>query len=271
MSIYQANPNILTKFIKHELVNGVVFYTIEVYYQQSDAEGNKSKRIWQKRSRYSQLLQIHQRCKEIYRESLPEFPPKKWFGNTDSGFVEMRQTQLQVYLSTVLKFTKLEELPPLRNFLFEGIDLKPPVENRHSAPVKKAELEPPGDNNQNLLQQSSLGSNANNTKKGDVLADLKEKFVEVGKLCVPEDDERDRKREIYSKKLKQKFSSGIIERLTLPKGTEKNLISLHETSLRIKEEDLINHLEESIIRISNRIERDHDFLFKIGFVHINQV
>ena len=101
---------LVIRFMNHEIKQGTVYYTISV----SDLTTKES---WLTTTRYSTLRDIHKNIKEIYRGSLPDFPPKKIFGNTDETFISTRKKYLENYLMTILKNVNLNQVPPLKDFL----------------------------------------------------------------------------------------------------------------------------------------------------------
>lgn len=72
--------------------------------------------------RYSQLLDLHLALKKlgIPKKNLPQFPKKKWFGNTDPKFVKKRREKLQAYLNGLQP--NILALPLVKRFLTTGVD-----------------------------------------------------------------------------------------------------------------------------------------------------
>jgi hypothetical protein len=64
------------------------------------------------------MRDIHKEIKDNYDfENIPEFPAKKWLGNTDKSFISSRKKALENYFNTILKFHDIDTLKPLYNFL----------------------------------------------------------------------------------------------------------------------------------------------------------
>lgn len=84
-------------FLDHQIINGVVFYTISMV----DPQNIKTYFLT---SRYSSMLTLHQSLKQKYQESMNvlRFPPKKWFGNLKPSFISQRKKQLEEYLNSFL-------------------------------------------------------------------------------------------------------------------------------------------------------------------------
>ena len=55
-----------------------------------------------------------------YTKSLPQFPPKKYIGNTDPDYVCQRKAGLQNYFKTLLQHVDADRIPPLKLFLTKG-------------------------------------------------------------------------------------------------------------------------------------------------------
>ena len=53
--------------------------------------------------RFSDLQKMDKTLRKIdaYKDRLPKFPPKKWFGNTNAKFLQQRQIELQNYLNVL--------------------------------------------------------------------------------------------------------------------------------------------------------------------------
>ena len=55
---------------------------------------------------------IHDNCeKSKWKNDLPEFPPRKLFGNTQEDFIQKRKKELENYYSTLFKTVDIEDLP----------------------------------------------------------------------------------------------------------------------------------------------------------------
>lgn len=91
------NHHFKAQFLDHQIINGVVFYTISMI----DPQNIKTYFLT---SRYSSLLTLHKSLQEKYREKMPllQFPPKKWFGNLKPSFIELRKKQLEDYFNSFL-------------------------------------------------------------------------------------------------------------------------------------------------------------------------
>jgi hypothetical protein len=85
------------KFVDHKIDGKTVYYTVQVYEK-------KTGKNWTFAARYSQLLDIHTVIESrLPAGELPDFPPKKMFGNTNTDFVIRRKKELENYYNTLLK------------------------------------------------------------------------------------------------------------------------------------------------------------------------
>ena len=77
------------KFTDSSNNNGNVWYTIQFFDSQEEGDPIIFK------SRYSEMRAIHEKCAETkFGSELPEFPQKKFFGNTKPEFIEKRKKEL---------------------------------------------------------------------------------------------------------------------------------------------------------------------------------
>lgn len=91
------------------------------------------KKVWKFQIRYSKLRNFHKECKSFLNSiklddtfigSLPPFPQKKWFGNTEDEFLKTRQHELEGYFKTIMTSplcVQIIEKGILRYFLYKEI------------------------------------------------------------------------------------------------------------------------------------------------------
>lgn len=91
------NSNFRAQFLDHQIINSIVFYTISMVDPQSI-------KTYFLTSRYSSLRDLHESLKQKYPQEmkLPEFPPKKWFGNLNESFIAKRKKLLEDYFNAFL-------------------------------------------------------------------------------------------------------------------------------------------------------------------------
>eukprot|EP00826_Nyctotherus_ovalis_P054785 TRINITY_DN7204_c0_g1_i2.p2 TRINITY_DN7204_c0_g1~~TRINITY_DN7204_c0_g1_i2.p2 ORF type:complete len:261 (+),score=104.89 TRINITY_DN7204_c0_g1_i2:96-878(+) len=95
-----AKETYKVKFLKYESKNGHVDYTIKVI-------GSKSKQF-HIRDRYSSMRDYWKNMVKEFEDSVPpNFPPKKWFGNTGDDFLKQRMSDLEHFFNILLGDPKL--------------------------------------------------------------------------------------------------------------------------------------------------------------------
>jgi hypothetical protein len=105
--------DLTVKFLKHEIESGgSVYYTISV----TDIS---TRETWLLRERYSTLRDVHAKLESQVDGSLPSFPSRKFFGNTDKSFILKRQKELETYFNILLKHKNLDEIPAIKYFLYD--------------------------------------------------------------------------------------------------------------------------------------------------------
>lgn len=69
--------------------------------------------------RYSNLKSLHDKLRSEHTSSslFPNFPPKKFFGSTDSKFLIQRQSDLNSYFNEIYKSTVLYNLPSYQKWI----------------------------------------------------------------------------------------------------------------------------------------------------------
>ena len=101
----------------HTNKDNIVTYTIEII-----LSNNQSIII---KERYSDLLSLHNLMSK--EAKMPNFPPKKYFGNTEEQFLNQRQTELNNYYYLITSSDKYVNLPSFRTWIknkFSGIKIK---------------------------------------------------------------------------------------------------------------------------------------------------
>lgn len=95
------------------LRKGVVYYSLRVDETDTNIQ-------WLIETRYSALRSLHLRLKKVLQGQLPNFPPKKFLGNTKESFVSYRQKQLINYLNLILTNVYKDKIQILVQFLGEN-------------------------------------------------------------------------------------------------------------------------------------------------------
>lgn len=66
------------------------------------------------------MRDIAKQLSDEFPDKLPEFPPKKWFGNTDEKFINQREKALENFFNHTLKNISIDKAKCLRDFLMKG-------------------------------------------------------------------------------------------------------------------------------------------------------
>ena len=245
------------KFLEHEATDGVIWYNVSI------TDVNAQKATWFLKIRYSQILVLHKQIKDNYEGALPDFPPKKLFGNLDPIFVSQRKKHLENYFNTLLRTINIEKVIVLRDFLLQGKkddvtskeNLEKPVKNSKIKKSKGADLinEP--------LQTSLLKATGGNIEK--IVDFFSKKMVDTMiNSAFPEEEEVLKMKKIYEKMFGQgiKMKSSLFERYTLPNGDEKNLIGIKKVSWCTGNCQTVKIMEDSIHRICGNYENMEEFI-----------
>ena len=108
------------QILNHQNKEGTIYYNIKI-----TLSNNQSIIICE---RYSELLNLHNLMSK--EESLPNFPPKKFFYNTNELFLNQRQMDLNKYFSLITSSDKLINLPSFTNWIknvFRDVEIIPKV------------------------------------------------------------------------------------------------------------------------------------------------
>ena len=93
------------KFVSYRIKDDVVYYKIFI-----SIENHEESLI---EVRYKTLNGIHETLLKTMT-NLPEFPAKKYFGNTNPSFLEKRIVELQAYLNGVIQYQSVKNLLGLK-------------------------------------------------------------------------------------------------------------------------------------------------------------
>lgn len=218
-------PSLGMKFTGFDQVDDHIEFKIAV----KDSTNNET---WSLQARYKRLRQIYRELKEVYgKQSLPDFPPKKMFGNFGQSFLVQRQQALEIFFNNILKKYNLDDLESLKGFLLGGKKTMaknpaPPVQPVQNTVVNKPSIQPVVPVNRPTTERKSE-KNKNNKDLEKMISDIKRQFFDLNDRFEAEDDDGKKKKNIY-----KNFNLEIAtESYKLPKGDESNLICIHDASL----------------------------------------
>lgn len=249
------------KFLDHELTQNVVYYTISV------TDINSQKNTWFLKARYSRLLLLHEQISAGFQGNLPEFPPKKWIGNRNPNFLSQRKKHLENYFNTLLRTINFEKIAPLKEFLLEKLDKsfeneRKSIDSKNLKDFKDIQRKEGIEQGGNSLLKATGGA------AEKIVEFFSNKMVDIrSNTCFPEEEEVTKKKKLYLKLGGFKENSKLIEIMRLPKGTEKNLLGAKKESWGIANTANLNHLEEVMGRIKEKLGDLNGLLGENVIVH----
>ena len=169
------------KVLSHELILEIVCYEIEI---------KEKSETWIINSRFSELLEIHEKFKKLNKKKgYPKFPPKKFFGQTNPVFLDERQNALDTYFTNIVKYNKKlnYNLKSWLNFFREN---KKNILEISFSPEKKTN----SDHNLSSEKNSSLISNKESENLDPVQAlynEFRKKVIYVNNNLIESDKIRD--------------------------------------------------------------------------------
>lgn len=113
------------------------------------------------------MRDVAKQLSDEFPDRLPEFPPKKWFGNTDEKFINQREKALENFFSTTLKNISIDKAKCLRDFLMkgkEGSQLVQEVPGKSEINSVVVETNKNNNNNNTSNQPNSSKTENSNTK-----------------------------------------------------------------------------------------------------------
>jgi len=256
------------KFHDHEVTNNVVFYSISI------TDVNAQKSTWFQKARYSQIRALHNEIEKTHQGALPDFPPKKFFGNLELNFISQRKKHLENYFNTLLRTVNIEKVVVLRDFLFRGKknevasqeNVEKPNENAPKPSLKKSKDEKE-ENNKELPHNSMIKATGGNIEK--VVDFFTNKMVDITtNTSFPEEEEILKRRKGYEKLSSLKVKGGaLLDSYRLPKGNERNLISIKKESKVSENNAAFKQMDVVITGIIARSDNLEEFIKTQMLVH----
>ena len=223
--------NLAMKFTGFDQVDDHIEFKITV----KDSANNET---WPLQARYKRLRQIYKDLKEVYgKQSLPDFPPKKMFGNFGQAFLNQRQQALETFFNNILKRYNIDDLESLKGFLLGG---KKTVARNPAPPVQNNVVNKPAVQQQvpvnrpTVIAERKSEKNKNNKDLEKLISDMKRQFFDLNDRYEAEDDDGRKKKNIY-KNFNLEIAS---EPYKLPKGDEANLICIHDVTLVAQDQSI---------------------------------
>ena len=106
------------KFVKYELIDGHIEYTVKVVTNTSDE-------AFHIKDRYSSMRSYWRAMHSEYKNAAPsKFPPKKWFGNKKHTFVRHRMEELEHFFNVLLDEPELAMSAITQTYFYRKKDLR---------------------------------------------------------------------------------------------------------------------------------------------------
>lgn len=258
------------KFLDHEITNGVVFYSISI------TDVNAQKSTWFLKARYSQIRALHIEVEKSSQGQLPDFPPKKFFGNLEQNFISQRKKHLENYFNTLLRTVNLDKVTILKDFLFHGKKNEVPSqenpdkfkENPPKNPIKK----PKEDKEENQKEKEQPQNSVIKATGGNIekMVDFyQNKMVDItSNTSYPEEEEVLKRRKYYEKMVLGKIKIvGLLEKYRLPVGHERNLIGVKKESKLTENANGVKLMDAVMAGILARDDKVEEFVKAPILVH----
>ena len=258
-----SDKKISIKFIDYSISGGYVDYTILIKDSNNDS--------WKIKSRYSQLRLLHKKLKLAYAQSIgvPEFPPKKFYGNTDPTFISQRQKALENYFNNLLANEMLRDSSILKAFIFDvprvsngsvirkddtGYKQKQPVDSSSNGQIKfDKDKSPPLTNTQGLHL---------------IIESINKKLFDLSYSLNPPDEQESKIKKGQYEKLKIQIND--ISNSSLPAGKGDNLFVAKDETLVVQNPSLIKILFETTSSIKDNMNSITDQLKSKEIIHFLQ-
>ncbi|EAR82057.1 PX-SNX-like domain protein (macronuclear) [Tetrahymena thermophila SB210] len=247
-------------------VNGVTFFKILVYDQ-------KTEETWEFEERYSAMRDIHKALREQCKVDLPDFPTKKWFGNTDKNFLSQRKATLQTYFTTILSILDIQKYPILKNFFYRKptkadqkqklpqSEIKQDSNKQQVGEDNKSAIKPKVD--ENKLQQSNNQNGVVSEKQkqemrakefADKMNKISEKvqnkfIINLSDQFTNQDEGMYEQKRAQINKIKLNLNSNLLSTLSLPtKFVEKPDLNLKDNINHSKIVNSMNNLNSKLLQ-----------------------
>ncbi|CAD8049277.1 unnamed protein product [Paramecium primaurelia] len=247
------NSTYQLKIVNTETRSDIVYYQIQVL-------NTQTKISWSFEERYKNLNNLHtQLCSEL-KQQLPQFPGKKFFGNTDPEFISTRKAGLQNYFKTLLQIIDVDQCPTLKKFLIKGEQkhIKDQPQSFKQDSIKQNDIQGNVPTKEKIQQQKQIENERIKKELKEKLAaatqQIKSKFVDLGSLVnPPEEHDIKKKRAFYDQiRLEPKNNQLYID---IPKPSPQSKMMIAQSTIEQTQPKLIQLISqlqtgvESIIRI----------------------
>jgi len=243
------------KFANYENKNNHTEYTILIK--------DSNNETWTIKARYSQLRHLNRSLREMVSSevSLPEFPPKKFFGNLDPSFISQRQKALENYFNNLLGNEQTRKLDPLIEFIYNSPRLSsnssiirsPESDKSHKAATSSSVIDRSASGQ--LKNPDKLNPQMSNTIGLHLIIEsINKKFFDLSYTLSPPEEEEAKKKKALYEKIKIEIA-GMNMGTSLPMGKEDNLVSVKNDTLIAENTDLVRELFETTSNIRRELDQ----------------
>ena len=217
------------------------------------------------------MLEIHNQISSNNSIKLPAFPPKKWPGNLNPDFISQRQKSLENYFNNLLKVVNLENVPVLKQFLYQSYKKKEKVVEKPIVPDNpKVPNKPVKDLKEKEEQKEAPMSHISLKPNFDKIVE-NTRFVDLNtNLASPDEDDVKEKKDKY-KTLNFNLKIKFPKMFSLPENQISKLDELiNKQSLPNKEQAFVQELKSCMDNLIKNLENFDNFSMKTQMIHCFQ-
>lgn len=216
--------------------------------------------------RYSNLKSYHDQLKkETNNNSLPKFPPKKFFGSEDEKFLTKRQDELNTYFESICSNDEFTSLPSFKKFIDNatknnintaaGAPSQPPQEQPKKAPEAKNTI-----NEINTKVTKEIKNSKNEEEEySKIVNEYIKKYIDMGYVVEQEiNEDREKKYSKLFSEVKLTGGNSEMDKILSKEGgidagndNNFNLIGQEDSSVTDMEKDLQEKMEKILKDFKN--------------------
>lgn len=240
------NTTIL-QFVNYEKVGDHIEYKIIIK--------NPDNKKYELQARYRVLRTLFDQLKENTDPSkMPDFPPKRFFGNMNIDFVEQRKKGLENFFNNLLQRFSMSDLEPLKNFFHPRNasvigDADPVEQTKTTQPVQQTQIQ-----TQTQVQTQSQPQKPSVSVPKNVIENYTKLLFDLNDNFVRDHDDGSldaSKKQKYQKYIKIDVDSSSMYKL--PNGDESNLTLVHDQTLIANNSDIATEMLETLDRIKEKM------------------
>ncbi|CAD8147408.1 unnamed protein product [Paramecium pentaurelia] len=247
------NSTYQLKIVNTETRSDIVYYQIQVL-------NTQTKISWSFEERYKNLNNLHTQLSSELKQQLPQFPAKKFFGNTDPEFISTRKAGLQNYFKTLLQIIDVDQCPTLKKFLIKGEQkhIKDQPQQFKQDPIKQNDIQGNASTKEKIQQQKQIENERIKKELKEKLAaatqQIKSKFVDLDNLVNPPEEHDIKKKRAFYDQIRLEPKNNQVN-IDIPKPSSQSKMMIAQATIEQTQPKLIQLISqlqtgvESIIRI----------------------